>query len=120
MASNKRLAGTCFLKVGGQQLRIKGGLEAPLNDKKKTPVMDSGGVAGYKEEPIAPFVKATALTKDLPMELLRDSDDMTITAEFADGKIYTLGGAWLAGESSIKGDDGEVELEFNGERGNWQ
>lgn len=118
--ASKRLAGTCFLKVGGQQLSIKGGLEAPLNDKKREVIMDTAGPAGYKESPIAPFIKVTALVKQLDKDKLATDDDMSIQGEFADGSIYTLGGAWLSNEASIKGDDGEVELEFTGMRGNWQ
>ncbi|QLI80790.1 phage tail tube protein [Chitinibacter fontanus] len=118
--ASKRLAGTCFVKVGGQQIRIKGGLEAPLNDKKREPVMDSAGVAGYKESPIAPVVKVTALVTQLDKDKLANDDDLSIQAEFADGTIYTLGGAWLSNEASVKGDEGEVELEFTGMRGNWQ
>ncbi|WP_410498144.1 phage tail tube protein [Chitinibacter sp. S2-10] len=120
MASNKRLAGTCFVKVGGQQLRIEGGLEAPLNDKKREVMMDSAGPAGYKETPIAPYIKVTALVKDLPRDQLASDDALSVQAEFADGSIYTLGDAWLSNEAAIKGDDGKVELEFNGMRGNWQ
>ena len=45
---------------------------------------------------------------------------MTITAELANGKVYTLSGAWLEGETSAKGDDGTVDLEFAGLKGIWQ
>lgn len=117
----ERLAGVCFIKIDGQQLSIKGGVEAPIIDFKREPVMESAGVAGYKETPVAPFVKVTGIMrKDFPLDKLRTSTSLSIQAEFANGKIYTLGDAWLANEASAKGDEGEIELEFNGLRGNWQ
>ncbi|XZG71728.1 phage tail tube protein [Chitinibacteraceae bacterium HSL-7] len=117
----QRLAGVCFIKINGHQVSLKGGLEAPISAFKREPVMDTAGVAGYKETPVTPFVKATGIVgADFPLDTLRDATDLSVQAEFANGKIYTLGDAWLANEASVKGDEGEVELEFNGLRGNWQ
>lgn len=116
-----RIAGVCYVKVDGIQLEIKGGLECPLSKVKREPVLSSTGVVGYKETPITPFIKATAMfTRDFPIEKLRSGTDMTGTAEFANGKVYNLSGAWLANEASGKGEEGEVELEFNGMDGGWQ
>lgn len=116
-----RTAGICFVKVDGTQLEIKGGLECPVADKKREVVMSSSGPVGYKETPVAPMVKASAIfTNDFPMEKIRNGTAMTITAEFANGKVYTLSDAFLATEASAKGEEGEVELEFHGIRGAWQ
>ena len=116
----KRTAGTCYVKCNGMQLEIKGALEAPLSGFKREPVLSATGVPGYKETVIAPYIKVTAIaTPDFPVAQLANDTDMTITAEFANGKVYTLSGAWLANEASMKGDDGESELEFNGNRGVW-
>ena len=84
-------------------------------------VMSLSGVAGYKETAIKPFVKLSAnFTPDFPLDLVRNNTEMTITAELANGKVYTLSGAWLEGETSAKGDDGTVDLEFAGLKGIWQ
>lgn len=116
----QRTAGTCYVKVDGAQLEIKGGLEAPLSGFKREPVISATGVPGYKETVVTPYIKVTAITtRDFPIEQLATGTDMTVTAEFANGKVYTLSGAWLANEASHKGDDGESELEFNGNRGVW-
>lgn len=116
-----RVAGICYIKVDGVQLEVKGGLETPLTEVKKEPVMSTTGMAGTKEEPIAPFVKLTAIfTKDFPMDKIRNGTDMTVTAEMPNGKVYTLSQSELMGEPTVKGDEGEVELEFNGKKGVWQ
>lgn len=117
----QRLAGTCYVKVDGAQLEVKGGLECPVNNKKREPVVGATGIAGFKETAITPYVKVTAiLSKGFPRAKLQNSTDMTITAEYANGDVYTLSGGWLANESAAKGDDGEAELEFNGVDGVWQ
>jgi len=115
-----RVAGTCFCKADGTQFEVKGGLECPLMDQKREPINASGRTVGFKETTITPFVKLTAITtKDFPIEFLRTATDMTVTAEFANGRVYVLSGAWIANEASVKGDEGESELEFNGLSGVW-
>lgn len=117
----KRIAGVCYVKVDGAQLTIKGGLEAPISSTLRAGVMAADGPAGFKETPVQPYVKVTALfTEDFPMAALQKGADMTITAEFANGKVYTLSGAHLANEAPAKGEEGEIELEFHGQGGAWQ
>ena len=117
----QKVAGICYIKLDGQQLEVSGGVECPLLDVKREAVMSLFGVAGYKETAIKPFVKLSAnFTPDFPLDLVRNNTEMTITAELANGKVYTLSGAWLEGETSAKGDDGTVDLEFAGLKGIWQ
>jgi hypothetical protein len=117
----KRIAGACFVKTDGDQLEIKGGVEISAADVTRETVMSTKGVAGFKEMPRAPSLKVTALfTEDFPLETLREGSDMTITAELANGKVFTLSGAYLVGEPTIKGEDGEIDLEFEGSKGIWQ
>lgn len=117
----KRVAGICYIKVDGEQLEVSGGVECPLVDVKREEVMGLSGVAGTKETALAPYIKLTAIfMPEFPIDKLKDSTDMTITAELANGKVYTLSGAFLRGEPSAKGDDGTAELDFCGKKGMWQ
>lgn len=121
MAKAPRVAGICFFKVDGEQLELKGSLECPITDTNRETVMGLSGVAGFKETARAPFVKGSFIfVPNFPLDKLNTGTDMTITAELANGKVYTLSGAYLVGEPNAKGDDGEVELEFNGTKGIWQ
>ncbi|MEZ2293096.1 phage tail tube protein [Variovorax sp. RCC_210] len=116
-----RVAGVCYVKVDGAQLEVKGGLECPINNRKREAIVASAGVAGFKETTVVPYVKLTAIfTADFPKEKISAATDMTITAEYANGEVYTLSDAFLANESAAKGEEGEIELEFNGMRGRWQ
>lgn len=117
----KRVAGICFIKVDGEQLEVSGGIEVPIVDVKRETVMGLAGPAGYKETALEPYVKVSAIfMPGFPLETLRTNTDMTVTAELANGKVYTLSGAFVKGEPSIKGEDGTVDLEFGGSKGIWQ
>ena len=117
----KRVAGICYIKVDGEQLEVSGGVEVPLVDLKRETVMGLSGPAGLKETALEPYVKLSAIfMPSFPVSMLQTSTEMTVTAELANGKSYTLSGAFLKGEPSIKGDDGTVELEFGGKKGIWQ
>ena len=117
----KRVAGICYIKVDGEQLEIEGGVEAPLLDVKRETVMGLAGPAGLKETALEPYIKTTVVfVPEFPIDKLRNGIDMTVTAEMANGKVYTLSGAFLKGETSVKGDEGKVELDFGGKKGQWQ
>jgi len=118
---SKRVAGIAYIKIDGDQLEVSGGVECPLLDVNREPVMGLTGPAGFKETAAVPFVKLTAIFRDdFPVDKLSESTDMTVTAELANGRVYVLSGAYLVGDPAPKGDDGTVELEFNGEKGQWQ
>ncbi|QQR69115.1 MAG: phage tail tube protein [Alphaproteobacteria bacterium] len=115
---NKRIAGVCFIKVDGQQLQVKGDVEVPITSLKRETVMGLSGPAGYKETAEAPYVKVTALfTSTLPLDKIIGNTEMTVTAELANGKVYVLSGAYLTDQASAKADDGTIELNFEGARG---
>lgn len=117
----KRIAGICFVKVDGEQLSVEGSVECPMMDVKRETVMSMSGAAGYKETSLAPFVKVSVnLVLGFPLEKLQTNTSMTITAELANGTVYTLSDAWINGEPGVKGDDGKTELEFGGLKGQWQ
>ncbi|WP_025127699.1 phage tail tube protein [Pseudomonas sp. PH1b] len=111
------IAGTCYVKVDGAQLTISGGCEAPLMAVKRETVVPGF----YKETDLTPSFKVTALhTPDFPLKPLIEGVDMTVTCEFANGKVYVLAGAYLVDEPVAKGDDASIELNFEGQKGTWQ
>ncbi|WDH24108.1 phage tail tube protein [Pseudomonas chlororaphis] len=113
----QRVAGTAYIKVDGAQLVVTGGAEAPLMDVKRETVY-----AGfYKEEKLAPYLKMTVLHElGFPIKTLTQGTDMTVTCEFSNGKVYVLSGAYMVDEPVSKGDDGSIELQFDGIKGVWQ
>lgn len=111
----KRLAGTCYFKVEGQQLELQGNLEFPMTTVSRETMLSTGGPVGYKETKVAPYIAGDFIvTADFPVETLMQSESMTITAECANGMVYTLSDAWLVGEAAFKPQDGTTSLRFEG------
>lgn len=113
-----RIAGTCFIKIDSEQLSVTGSVEIPLNLNIKESILDLGGGVDYKETYRAPYVKAAfKVPKNFPLEKLKTRDDMTVTAEMANGQVYVLKNAWLEGEANHNPEDGTADLQFNGQEG---
>ncbi len=113
------IAGTCYIKVDGEQLSVEGSVKFPMMDKKRTTLIDaSGKVAGFKEEAVIPHLDVSAFVdRDFPLDKLANSENMTVTVECANGMVYTLQGAYLSGESpEISPSDGNVTLHFEAEK----
>lgn len=113
----KKVAGTCYVKADGVQFTITGGVEAPLSDKKR----ESVAPGFFKEEDLVPFTAATVVDDpDLPIAQLMGATDATVTTEFANGRIYVLSGAYVVEEPSAKGEDGTIDIRWEGSKGVWQ
>ena len=116
----KRIAGVCYVKADGKQFDVAGGLECPLSDVKRETIAAVTGPSGYKETALTPYVKIQAnFTDDFPIDVIRSATTLVVTAEFANGKVYTLSDAYVVGEPSVKNDDGQAELTFEGMKGVW-
>lgn len=113
----KKVAGTAFIKADGTQFTVTGGVEVPLMDKKR----ESVAPGYYKEEDLVPYVAVNVVDDpDLPIAQITAATDTTVTAELANGRVYVLSGAYLVGEPAAKGDDGTLELRWEGTKGVWQ
>lgn len=112
----QKVAGTCYVKVDGQQLVLTGDIEAPLNKAKRETITKGY----YKEEDVTPFLKVECLVpKGMNTQKIVDGTNMTITAEFANGSVYTLSGAYVVGDANLNSGEGKASLEFNGNEGDW-
>lgn len=113
----QKVAGTCYLKIDGEQIVITGGVECPLSKVKRETITPGF----FKEEDLAPFINVDALkTPGFPHQKIANATDMTITAEFKDGSSYVLSGAYAVDEIKVTADDGKVSLKFEGVSGDWQ
>lgn len=115
-----RIAGTCFVSVDGVQLELGGKISLSLDASEKEGLAGLSGVAGYKETPRVPFIDLEAFVpKDFPMAKLTAGEDMTITADLANGMSGVLSNAWLAGATEVDGAEGKTNLKFEGKSGKW-
>lgn len=116
-----RIAGTCYIKVNGEQLSVQGSVEVPVLTATRETLLSTAGVAGWSETQVAPYVSLTAfITEKTTLSTLAEGTEMTITAELANGKVYTLEGAYLAGETAYSASDGTATLRFEGVHGSFQ
>lgn len=117
-----RVAGTCYLKVDGTQYELKDdAIEIPLSKVSREAVMALGGLAGFKEMAQRQFVKFTSVfVRDLPIQTITNTTNATLVVEYANGKTYTLTGAYLEGEILADGVSGDLPLEFTGTKGIWR
>lgn len=116
----ERVAGTCYVKVDGDQVKVQGAVEAPVSDVTREPVMSTSGPVGFKETAEAPFVKATLVgVKPAVYAKITKGESQTVTVEFGNGGVYTLSDAWVGPRPTFNSDTGTAEIEWNGLRGSW-
>lgn len=113
----QKVAGTCYIKIDGEQVVTTGGIEVPLNKFKRETITKGF----FKEEDVVPFVKGDLLkTQGVDWAKVANGENMTITVEFPDGGVYVLSGAYVVGDMNVSADDAKVSVEFNGIEGDWQ
>lgn len=115
----KRIAGICYVTVDGTQLELKSdtGLEVQMSETVKTSIMSSNGTTYYQEANTEQYISGEFLVpKDFPFDKLETGDDMTITAELANGMVYTLSGAFVADGLTFSAAGGTVTLKFVGNK----
>ncbi|WP_313064657.1 phage tail tube protein [Achromobacter animicus] len=113
----QKVAGTVYFKVDGEQLEVTGAVEAPTTNSTR----ESLRPGFFSETDRVPYLKVDALfTPGFPMKKLQDASSMTVTAEFKNGRTYVLSEAYQVGEPVVSGDDGKIQLQFDGVDGVWQ
>lgn len=113
----QKVAGTVYFKVDGEQLEVTGAVEAPTTNSTR----ESLRPGFFSETDRVPYLKVDALfTPGFPMKKLQDATSMTVTAEFKNGRTYVLSEAYQVGEPVVSGDDGKIQLQFDGVAGVWQ
>ncbi|SPP32301.1 hypothetical protein ARAF_2342 [Arsenophonus endosymbiont of Aleurodicus floccissimus] len=100
MTGKRKIGDTCYFKVDGQQLSLNGSVEVPMNTVIREDLVGIDGSVYYKETHRAPYIKVEFKVKrSFPIKKLTTADEMTITAELANGMVYVLSGGWLSGEN---------------------
>ncbi len=116
--ATKKIAGTCYFKVNGEQLELTGNLKFPLSNVTRETKLSTSGVAGYSETVTAPYIEGDFLIPaDFPLAEIKDNTSLTITAECANGWVYTLSEAYLVGDAVFSPIDGTMSLKFEGTNG---
>lgn len=114
-SASKRVAGLLYCSINGVTLPAKGNFTVGMGTPKRTEVIGSDGIHGYKEEAQAPFIEGTITNRaGLNVKQLLTAEDATITLQLPGGKTYVLREAWQAGDGNINMDEGEISVKFVG------
>ena len=114
----KKLAGTCFVKVNGQQLELQGNIEFPLTSVQRETMLSTTGVVGYKETVVAQYVSGDFIVPaGFPIEDIKENTAQTITVECANGMVYTLSDAYVTDVIAYKPVDGTLTIKWEGTNG---
>ena len=112
---NRRVGGTLFLKVNGEQLQAKGEFTYNVNPVKRESVVGADKVHGFKEEPKAMFIEGAITDSDeLDLLALQSTRDATVILELANGKTITLSEAFYAADGDVTHTEGEIQFRFEG------
>lgn len=111
----KRVAGTCYIKVDGVQLALRGQLTIMPSSITREGIAGLDGVHGFKETPRVPSIEVQVTkTADLKLKAVTGWTGKTVTAECADGTVYALNDAFQSGDLSLDAAEGQTSIKFEG------
>lgn len=114
----RRVGGTLFLKINGEQLQAKGEFTYNINPVKREYIAGSDTIHGYKEEPKVPFIEGAITDSDeLDLQALQATVDATVILELANGKTIVLSEAGYTADGDATHTEGEIQFRFEGIRG---
>lgn len=111
----KRIAGTCYVTYDGKPLQIAGSVTVSPEEFDRQSLSGLSGVAGFSETPRAAFIEVEAFTiQEMDLQEISRATDITVTAELANGQVWTLRNGWKAGTSDMSASDGTATIRFEG------
>jgi hypothetical protein len=111
----QRFAGIAFVMVDGYQLPLRGNFTVSPSPTERTMIAGQDGVHGYQELPRVPYIEGDiSLTAEINLEDLDAQTDVTVVAQLANQKQYTLAGATC--KSALEGNtrDGQARVRWEG------
>lgn len=112
----QRRGGIIQFKMNGELQDAKGNFTYNLGRPKREAVVGSSGVQGFKETPQVPFIEGEITDRGtLDLATLVEMVDAEITLELANGKVFTLSGAYFAADGTANTEEGNIAVRFEGE-----
>jgi hypothetical protein len=108
-------AGTAFLWADNRQLALRGNFTVSPSNVERTMIAGQDRVHGYQEIPRVPYIEGDiSTTPDLLMETLEAETDVTVIAQLANRKQYTLIQASCKAGFDINTRDGQARVRWEG------
>jgi Phage tail tube protein len=111
----QRFAGIAFVFVDGVQYPLRGNFTVSPSGVERTMIAGQDGVHGYQELPRVPYIEGDiSTTRDVSLEDLEAQVDVTVVAQLANGKQYTLIQATCRGSFEDNTRDGQARVRWEG------
>jgi Phage tail tube protein len=111
----QRFAGVALINVDGQQLALRGNFTVSASPVERTMLAGQDRVHGYQELPRVPYIEGDISTvRDQSLETLDRQTNVTVVAQLANGKQYTLSGATCKAALENNTRDGQVRVRWEG------
>ena len=109
--------GTIVFKIDGTQYALAGDFTLNPGVKRKEELIGPDGSIAFKESFQAAVLEGTIRDRaDLDVKKLLALEDVTVTAELANGKAWVLANATQTGEGSLDSAEGAIQVRFAAER----
>ena len=101
--------------VDGNQLSLRGNFTVSPSPIERTMIAGQDGVHGYQELPRVPYIEGDISTvREINLEDLDGQTDVTVVAQLANGKQYSLVGATCKAALEDNTRDGQVRVRWEG------
>ena len=110
-----RFAGVAFVKVDGQQIPLQGNLTVSPNTLEREMIAGQDGIHGFREMPRVPWIQLDLSTlPEVELEALELQTNVTVVAQLANNKQYSLGQATCRGGIEVNARDGRATVRWEG------
>jgi hypothetical protein len=114
----RRVAGVAYVYVDGQQYPLRGNLTVSIDTIEREGIPGQDAIHGYIERPRVPFIEGDfSDLNGLSLVALQRMDDVTVTAELANGKQYILRNSWTSTAREFNAADGQATVRWEGMAG---
>ena len=111
----QRIAGVAYLKVNSDLFPLRGNFTVSPTPIERTGIAGQDYVHGYSELPRVPFIEGDVSTiSNLSVQEVAAITNATITAELANGVVYSLTQAWCRSAMDLNTREGQFRVRFEG------
>jgi hypothetical protein len=115
-----KVAGTCFIRVNGDTLSLRGNLTVSLGGVECESVVGIDQYHGLMEKPRASYIEADiTFTEELDMKNLEGLRDVTVQVDLINGWTGVLYQANQVKAFEYTAEDGKFTVRFEGPSGEW-
>jgi hypothetical protein len=112
-----RFAGVANVMVDGNQIALRGDLTVSPNSVERNMIAGQDSVHGYQELPIVPYIELTASAlPNTNIEDLERQTDVTVVAQLANNKQYSLTQATCKANIQANAREGSFRVRWEGMR----